>query len=161
MFALFALGGIAFWILVSILSIAIIISLERESGFAATCSLIVALLIFYFCGGRNDLFDFSIWLKNHPVDIIIYVLAYFFIGTAWSFVKWYLFLVKLKESGIKQKDYRCEVSYNKDKVISWMTYWPFSVIWTFFDHPVKKAWNFIYIKTAKVYDNIAKQVFPE
>lgn len=37
---------------------------------------------------------------------------------------------------------------NKGLVISWMSYWPFSLFWTVFHDAIRKAWNVLYLRIA-------------
>src|SRR5208283_1044261 len=84
---LFALGTLWFWLLVLLDFIAITALVENEEGGWATIVAIGSVV------GLNYLWKLPILatVRANPGHTALLVLSYFFIGTCWSFVKWYFF----------------------------------------------------------------------
>lgn len=90
---LFAIGTFWFWTLLVVESALLFWALEEDSGFGATVSLIVTVLLLQYLGDAN-VFGY---IKGNPLEVVSYVLGYFLFGTLWSFGKWYFFLLNLRE----------------------------------------------------------------
>jgi len=161
MWTLLALGTFWFWTVLVISSIVIIVCLENDSGTGATVTMLVALTLFFFFGGREvvgSLFDF---IRTSPTKTLSILFAYFLAGTVYSFAKWYFYLLDAKERGVHKNSSEVKASENKGRIVSWMSYWPLSLVWTFLDQPVKRLFTWIYNRTSKVYDRIHDHVFGE
>jgi hypothetical protein len=181
-------GTLWFWLLVSVASISIIWILESAlygsrhngGGLYSTLVIIGCVILYYFCGSKQDVEDFFVFIKDHPVLSLLRILIYIGIGLVWSVFKWYFFLQNTKEKLLKQIEYRKEeypgntklngpihesdfpkAKDNKARIISWMSYWPFSAFWTLINEPVKKIFKFIYTKFEGVFTYMEKKVFSD
>ncbi len=65
------------------------------------------------------------------------------------------FKVPTKES--TNEEYWAFVSKHKGSMYMWTIAWPFSLLGTFFDDPVRRLWRFIYSKVSATLVNIAKK----
>lgn len=83
-------------------------------------------------------------------------------------MKWWLYLIELK---VKYQDYITDVnfkssdtytyfqiSYNKDRVLVWMTYWPLSIIWFLINYPVRQGFKILFDAFEKQYTQISKYI---
>jgi hypothetical protein len=52
-----------------------------------------------------------------------------------------------------------KASENYKRIIMWMTYWPFSGVWTLINDPVKRAFKFCYLHLAGAMQAISNSVF--
>lgn len=161
MWTLLAFGTFWFWTLLIIASIIIIGCLENDSGTGATVTMAVFMVLFFFFGGREFVEGLFAYIRDYPQKTIGIVFLYFLAGTLYSFVKWYFYLLQAKEDGYTKNDPRVQASKNKGRIISWGSYWPLSMIWTFLDQPVKRLFTWIYNRTSKVYERITEHVFGE
>jgi len=168
MMELFAFGTIGFWILSAVLFVMVIISLEYEEwgGGVATASFIGFFLILYFFGGKEFVMGIGSYIKHNTGTIIGFGLAYLGIGLVWSFVKWYFYLLGKKdyitENNVTHiENYIPKAKDNKGRIISWMSYWPFSAFWTIINDPIKRMFRFIYARFENLYDKMEKKMFSD
>ena len=49
----------------------------------------------------------------------------------------------------------------KAKILVWMTYWPWSFLWTFLNDLVKRVFNSIYLRIQRIYQAIANHAFQD
>lgn len=52
-----------------------------------------------------------------------------------------------------------QASKNKNKILVWMMYWPFSLVWTLIDEPFKKAFYFLFDQIKGLYQSISERAF--
>lgn len=160
MFTLLAVGSLWAWILFIVASIIIIACLENDSGTGATITMIATIVLLTIFGGKDDLASLWAWCSSKPLAAIGLFMSYIVVGFVWSFVKWYFYLISFRDQGFNRRDAHLEVDYNKGRLIAWATYWPFSVIWTFIDQPVKRIITYIFNRLTGIYDSILNRVFP-
>jgi len=96
---MFVLWSIGFWILISVVSIAVLIAVEVENVGIATAALIAAFCMLAWWGDFNLVRE----VVAHPSLLAMIVAGYFVAGTVWSIIKWWFF--------VKDKLYR----YNEAK----------------------------------------------
>ena len=86
-------GGLLFWIFAGILATILITCVEMEKGSMATLAMVAFGLIFIVWG------DVSIfgWIAANTVDFLLYLVGYFVVGTGWTLMKWYFYLIGRKE----------------------------------------------------------------
>ena len=144
---LFAAGTFWFWLLLITSFILISLAVEYDHGIKAFLVMFVTLLIFHFA---NDSLIFK-WIAENPGHLIAYLLGYLVIGTFWTYIKWYLFVLKRKEeeierqnSGYSNINHAPNVQVYKNKIIRWMVYWPFSAIITTLNDPLKRLFEVIF-----------------
>lgn len=44
-------------------------------------------------------------------------------------------------------------------ILAWMTYWPWSLVWTLINDPIRKAFNMIFRKLSRVFSGISEGAF--
>ena len=162
-------GTIAFWVIVSLSFILMVYWLDDEEphGVLTTLTFIVTVLLLSFVNkGPINSFVHNVHFSN----LLIIAAAYIVIGICWSFVKWYSFLLKKKDKFFqlqeedvkwgrtprvfKKEDIPLAKDY-KSKIILWMSYWPWSALWTLLNDPVRKLFNAIYRKISIMYQRIS------
>lgn len=163
---IFIVGTIWFWILVAVASVFIIISLENNwGGTGATLTFLAAFMALVVFGGKEDLKALGGFLFQSPKQSILYILAYFGIGVVWSFVKWYFFLLNWRDKLLKQESVDAydipKAKHEYGRIISWMSYWMFSMAWTIVNDPVKRTFKFLFARLEGVYQKIADKMFAD
>lgn len=165
---LFIFGSFWFWFLSSIIFVLMIILAENETGFWPTVLMIGTIVLMHFA---NNGIIFS-WINTNPWSFLIYVFLYFLIGVVWSFIKWYFYLAN-KRDEIKEDiknnsnidyhltrfDSTLDATYNKRNIIRWMSYWPFSLIWTLMNDPIRKMFKIIYTYFSNLYQKMSNHMF--
>jgi hypothetical protein len=148
-------------------------AVATERNVFATCSLIFGAGVMYLCGGTPD----TSWLIAHPFLTLGLALGYLAAGIGWSFFKWYLFLVDKKQDFLVRKETHLRdhgdgakfppklmlprARTHKGKIVSWMMYWPVSVLATCFFDFIHRFWSMIYNKISKAFEWVAKKVYAD
>lgn len=106
-----------------------------------------------------------VWVWVNLTSIVKFLIVYFFVGALWSIVKWYFYLLKVRDKMLtrKQKE-RPSESYarnNKVRIFSWIGHWPFSLVGTFFGDFLSRIVNAIYLMLSGLYDSMADRVFKD
>lgn len=171
---IFVVGTFWFWLILIIAGILGTWFLEKEesygSGTAWTLGLTGAVL--YLFGSKKEVTDLALCIAHNPGMIAGLFISYIIIGTVWSIVKWYLF-VKMKYRFVTKKrpdyaqkldlekmsQYRPLAVDEKYRIMSWMLYWPLSVIWTAINNPFRKAFNAVYNSIEGIFDSISNSIF--
>ena len=178
----FVFGTIWFWLLSIVAFIAITAFVESAvdrdddsgGGTWATSTIVLFILIYFFLGSDTDVRNILSWIKVNPTTFFFYILGYYAVGTIWSIAKWFLFLrkkVRMAEkhlestssvSRLNDFDFRAPLAAdNKSRIISWMSYWPFSAFWTILNKFFLRVWEFLYETFEKLYNNMAKRAFSD
>lgn len=162
---LLAFGTIGYWGLIALACILLFFFIDHDNGFGATATLVGFFLIHQLFG---DMKLFS-YVAIHPMSAVKWLAFYFAAGTLWSIAKWWFHVhaerekyddemasyingrlryVKIDEA---KKDWlkHCSIekpsaSKSKEKIIRWMTFWPWSMVWTLINDPIKKLFKSIY-----------------
>jgi len=119
---------------------------------------------------------------DNPLATAYTFLLYLLIGGVWSIVKWKLYcgkIVKMWREGSKEYTSYLRIleaiksspdeasiqlpsdidpSRNKDRLFGYVFYWPFSLVWTIFDNPLRALFDFLYDQFGMIYTTIAKRV---
>ncbi len=121
-------------------------------------------------------FELIPYVKTHLLNSIIYTICYIGIGIFWSFPKWFFFLRNERDKTREYLNEQQESSYgwanppkinipqasdNKGKIIAWMIYWPFSLVGTLLNDPVRKLFNLIFDQFKNLYQKMADSIFKE
>lgn len=166
-------GTVWFWCLTLLTAGLIIYFLEGAwidnddigGGLWSTILIIVVLTLYYFFGSKEDVKNLFIYLRDNPGSSIAFIGIYLVIGVVWSIFKWYFFLLNKRDKVLKRNDFwESDIPKAKDhkaKIISWMSYWPFSAFWTLLNDPIKRTFKFIYSKIEKVYEKMTEKVFAD
>ena len=163
--SLFEFGTVWFW-LVSVIAIITIVSIteHRRSNYWASLVFIAALVL--FIGGNRKFFEDLLYLMiTYPGISICIAAGYFVAGTVWSIFKWFFYLRTVKEK--YESPYRnindfyishYSVRNNFSRIINWMIFWPFSLVWTIINDPVRKIFKTILSSLEGVYDSMAQRI---
>lgn len=183
----FIVGGIWFWLLTSIVIIALIWETSCERPGLAIATMIVYCALIHFFGDAS----FFSTIKAHPEIIYIGLPVYFLTGAIWGIVKWALYV---KRKSITYKEARLTflnrkkihgatldtvipdhlrsewqnewapryegkpmVRNNKGKVLMWMGFWPMSMLWAVVDEP----WRYIYDAIHSMLQRISDKVYAD
>jgi hypothetical protein len=198
MLTLFALGTLAFWLLVIAESVLLLALIEYEKVGWGTISLIATLAALYFLGNS----EVVAYLAQNPLTIALGVCGYFVAGTVWSVAKWWFYVGNVREkyderkadflrsNGVegtvipdelkkKWKESLAHSTYSvyggarqdfsngivpkardhKAKILTWMTYWPWSMVWTLINDPVKRLFKYIYRSIQELLQSISNRAF--
>ncbi len=165
MLQLLAFGTFWFWVLVLIASIFIVVSIEDdEHNYGANLFFIGALLLLYFFGNAETFNRAAKYAIEEPRVVFLAIMGYFLAGTIWSVVKWVFWLQGRKRyhqrhssnREINISDYK--VANNTEKILHWMIYWPFSLVWTMINEPVKRGFYYILDRFSGLYDKLAVKI---
>lgn len=161
---LFLFGTLWFWVLSFVFIGFIVYTLEDEDPSAWPYILTVGFIcLTYWMGNRDAYKEIFSYLINNPSVLVLCFAGYLISGAVWSLVRWFLYLKGLSldtyESGkVKHSKDKFEVSTNKGRITNWMIYWPFSLVWTFIDEPIKKSFKWIYSKLEGKYRKISENI---
>lgn len=190
-FGIFALGTIGFWLLFLIASILLLVSVEYEHPGWATLSLIgtfallatfgdfsiigtirtqpmlslLALAGYFIAGTIWSLIKWWFFVSN-KADAYRQLKASLYHRKGWP--ETYLMSKEDKEN-FHGREYsheyalslRPKASDNKQRIMSWLIYWPWSSVWTLINDPVKKLFKLIYKKIQKVFENISTHIYKD
>ena len=155
-----AFGTIGFWVLLILVSILLLVFIEYEEGGAATLTLLCFLWI-------QQLFGVNIvhYTCTHTLRIVVGILGYLLAGVVWGVVKWWFFVkdrrykydeeyskfLENKGVGWTWDEYvkahglgKPTASEHKERILEWMSFWPWSLLWTLINDPIRKAFRAIY-----------------
>lgn len=171
-------------IIESILLLAFII---YDSGWLATLSLIVAGLVIHFAGFIN-LVDV---IAQNWLQAIYMAGGYVVVGTAWSFVKWTLYILNCKRKYVEDRDEFIrthkgsgsetdlvkakqkwrdsyhgqpkapQVKDHKSDIAMWLFYWPFSAVSTVIRDFTKKLFNLVYNTVKDLFQGISDRIYAD
>jgi hypothetical protein len=141
---------------------------DKGGGFLATVIVIGAFVCYYFFGSSQQIHDLFFYFKAHIGIAIGFFLLYFVFGVVWSFFKWFFFLRRrrdnllnihrVKANGLNIDDIPLAKD-NTNRLASWITYWPFSAIWTLLNDPVRKFVRFLVETFGGFYDRMSQSAF--
>lgn len=175
---IFLIGTLWFWILFGVASCLIIFFLEDAlrynrdigGGTKSTLVILAVLILYYFLGSREDIFNLLTFVKDHPFLTLSRIGMYIGVGVIWSFFKWFFYLTNIKEKLLSKynndltKIYEYEIpaaADNKSRIITWMSYWPFSALWTLINEPFRKTFKFIYSKIEGIFQAMSDRIFKD
>lgn len=178
-----ATAWIWFYSIVAIECIVLLSLIENNRPGWSTVSLLTAFGLLKIFTGQSIL---SV-IGEHPGVTILFALVYFVAGTAWAVTKWWLYVIdhrdKYNEAKLNFKPTRIEdiwensfeyrhqfkssgtlvpqVRNNKGRIMTWMCYWPWSMIWTVINDPIKKTFKMIYDRIQDTLQSISNNVFKD
>jgi len=53
------------------------------------------------------------------------------------------------------------VSRNKGRIVAWMTYWPWSGLWTLINDPVRRTFRFLYRRISTTLQRMSDKMFAD
>lgn len=162
---LFAFGTFWFWLFVIAAMSSIIALIENEKNVLADIVFIGSMFALYKMGCDTQLTNIGSWIYTHWFYSILIFIGYLFAGTAYSLIKWAVFVAdgraKLIRKNYSYYEHEWKPGNHKNRITHWMIYWPISGIWTLLSNPVVKAFNRIFYKLEGVYDKIAKRIMKD
>jgi hypothetical protein len=112
-----------------------------------------------------------------PAWIVLLVSGYVAAGIIWSIKKWYSFSVDSRDElktryetsvnktmpgnetwAVYSQRQRPTAAENKQRIISWMVLWPFSLTWWMMTWP-RRAFSWLYDRLSTLFDRISDRVF--
>ncbi len=151
-------------VLVAILIVEIVLC-EQDKFSWATGILLGGTALVAWLGAEVNAFA---WLWNNLAAIIRFSLGYFFLGALWSFVKWYFYLVSMRDGHLKydvdQAPRRPRSSFarnNKARLTGWVAHWPFSVLGFFLGDLLGKLVDGIFNILKGLYERVGDHVFQD
>lgn len=108
------------------------------------------------------------WILHNPISVLWLFIGYLVVGTGYSVIKWTLYVynkvAEFKEYGGNATSsiwtrYKPYVSENKERILGWMVFWPFSAAWTLINDPIRKSFNFIYNHISNFLQSISDRAF--
>ena len=160
--SLFAFGSLWFWILMAAAFVCAIIATEKGSGMGATSTMVVTIALLFIFGNKVPLSGLFSYCVHHGLTVLLSVAGYILLGVCWAILKWYYFLLKKRDETLLKRETPYEspqVSAYKSSIMVWMFYWPFSILWTAIDMPVKRVYLFIYRGIAKWLQGMSDKIF--
>lgn len=165
-------------VLLDIVVVTYLTEAHRPGPFRSLFVIAGSIAIYYFLVKPIDFNAVLEFTRSNSTDIILSVIAWVFIGVAWSFFRWYVYL---KDSKRRQDDnyqdfvknekkwdrkVERELKYtipqaedNKERITTWMVYWPFSVLGYLATNPIQRMYRWIYEHVSGVYDKMTVSVF--
>jgi hypothetical protein len=150
---LLIIGSWLFWVIISILSIAVIASVEYENSIAGSIAIVAGLALFHK----------AILASVNWQTLLIVAIIYFFLGGVWSIIKWLRFTNKQVDEYKQMENptaqcynklqYNLKASSNKQAIYTWIAFWPWSVLWAMTHDLIKH----IYELLSGVYNRISSR----
>jgi len=145
----------------------ILVVTENET--AATISLFIFGLLVHFFTKVNVI----TFIRENAGYIAELGAIYIGVGLAWSLAKWFFFVRDIREqylafleekkAGKKANWFHTDVppkaSRHKGEIISWIGYWPISIVWTLFDDFLTKVFRHVYDLFAGTFQRISNAQF--
>lgn len=174
-----------FWLLMAIECGVLFWCLDDESddygsGIAGVSLVVIALLFQFF----SPVKPFT-YLWQHVWQAVLAVAGYLVVGSLWSVIKWW-FVETSRFNRVKDDffqfnnlkgqtipdEYRerwnnkvakvkSDPRQSKARFISWIAYWPWSLVWTLVNDPLKRAVRRIYTELLSTYQRITDHVWKE
>lgn len=188
--ALFAFGTIWFWTLIAIASFVLMATIEHEKGWLATFTIIGTLLLVHY-GMDKQLFGSMFahpLITGSCVLGYFLVGAAWGVVKWWFFVKSQreaydearkLFAEHRSKPKVQppERDWNyytsaggyCGIYFNykpkpkdfKSRIMMWMTYWPWSMVWTVINDPIRKAFRAIFTYVSSTLNRISESGFSD
>ena len=135
--------------------LAVLSYVTEELSSGLTTLAIIILLIFAWWFLSFNVISFTI---NNFTTVAYSTLAYLVIGILYSFLKYYLFLLKQKDNGAS-KNLASKIAY--ERIATWIVYWPLSLIWTLLSDLLTRLVNKFIAMFKGIYDSILNHVFKD
>lgn len=182
-FSLFAMWSFPFFLFCGLFFVIVCFESHYESPFWALATLCV--FIIFISAASDALYVFKLWVSGHVKLSIAIGLVYFPVGFVWSVFKWVMYVrdnVKRLTKEYKKGDKKMSVNFettraaslreyllhelptvaaSKKKLVSWITYWPFSMVDFCLSDFVIRISNGIYNLSANLYGKIRESMIPK
>ena len=148
--------GLALWVLL----LFPLVEFEK-SGFAFL-TVIVGLALLQVFGGV----DVTGTILRDPLSLILWVAAYLLVGIGYSLLRWNWYCSAWRrdydatdpgyQKDILWKNQPAAAS-SKNRIITWMMFWPWSAFWWFLSDFITEVFERIYRSFSSVYERIAQR----
>ncbi len=178
------------------------ILIETEGFGWATVTLVATAVASVVLGRWFHVYSVVDFVRDHGVWTLVYLAGYVAVGVAWSFGKWFSYLMSFRDAFREQKDAFCKkynldasvplpedkliqfdsflssnvgwstghrgqllsrerprAAKNKARITAWACYWPFSVVGTVLNDPVRRLFNFLFNQFKALYQRMSDWVF--
>jgi hypothetical protein len=184
--SIFIIGTFGFWaLLVASFLLVLIMTEVGDSPFWAAFTIFGTLLALDLFGNA----ELWSWIASNPLVLAGGAVGYVAFGIAWSMFKWFKFARKrlvvyqnqrskfMKNHGLGENDempanlYLSWSDYltgaialpdprkEKRRIVAWMSYWPWSVIYFVLADLVREIFQFVYNRTSVIFQRITKYVY--
>lgn len=162
-------GGWVFWSLLAAVMLFEVVLLWNDQE-DTPVPVVVALLALTAAVLLTNAFAGVTWQQA-----VLGACGYVVLGVLWSIKKWYDFVVsdvsRVRDTYKKYankdqyktfedyaKDKQPTAAENKQRIVTWMTLWPFSFTWWCLTWP-RRAFSWIYDRLSTLYDRVATSVW--
>jgi hypothetical protein len=159
------------WLLTAAMVLLLFIAAAKDSFAAAFWFTVIGLALLQFVTIADPLS----WVKAHPYAIGIGAAAYLPIGVGWSLFRWWKILQKAAVEIRKEKGNWSPSNYwsswdsyvkyhlpsasaNKERIVCWITYWPFSAAAYLLIDLLYDIGDWIYTKLSGFYQSMVDRV---
>lgn len=102
MYTILSLGTLWFWLFIAIVTILIIWAQEGadDDGHPGTVSTLIclgALTALFFLGCKQEIYGLFNYIVANPLSVVFAFFAYVLLGSVWSVVKWYFFVLNIRD----------------------------------------------------------------
>lgn len=178
----FLMSGWLFWLVVFLFIIAETAATEAESLGVAFTLFVVGLLVLTLFSDAN----IGDVVLRHPILALCMIPAYFVLGIGWSFLKWRGVIVNsaekfegekaslLKKYGERSDKgesfeqwlrlyryaYPPSAAENKERITTWIAFWPFSLLWSCLTYPRRVA-VYLYKQLVATFQRMSEAAFAD
>jgi hypothetical protein len=178
----FLMSGWLFWVVVFLFIIAETAATEAESLGVAFTLFVVGLLVITLFSDAN----IGDVVLRHPILALCMIPAYFVLGIGWSFLKWRGVIVEsaekfegekaslLKKYGDRSDKgesfeqwlrlyryaYPPSAAENKERITTWIAFWPFSLLWSCLTYPRRVA-VYLYKQLVAKFQRMSEAAFAD
>jgi hypothetical protein len=138
-----------------------------ENDYPGWSTLMAASSFALFMGMRGvTLPETWLWIKTNPGILVLVAMAYLALGTGWAVIKWWSYVRKQLRNW-KPRNYgtgatepqRILVKEHKSRIMTWMSFWPMSLLWTLLNDPIRKLFTEIYTRISGTLQKIADREY--
>jgi hypothetical protein len=152
--------------MLTLLFIVDIVLVENDCFGWTTTSLLAGLGLAAYFGADVNPF---VWAWANVGSILEFFLLFWAAGALWSVLKWYLYLLKVRDrarkyaasGGTKSRPRDSYASENKYRIMGWIAYWPFSMVGSIFGDFLSRIVKNIYRVLSSLYEAMGDKVFSD
>ena len=99
-----------------------------------------------------------VWPIEHWLLSVLIVIIYVAAGIAWSVVKWSWHVAEKVKAGTAAEYLNPARHENKGRIVTWMMWWPFSMLWWLLRWP-RQVFNALYDRLSGVFRRIVERAY--
>lgn len=181
---IFAFGSFWFWAAILAELVLLFLFNYKQNGIGALWSVVIFLCSLQFLGDINIIQ----YVKQNPIIVVSFLLAYFAFGVVWAIFKWWLYCSDVYQSYIEDKErffkrkgislteasdedvklWKEQTSIkvpqvvdHKSDIMRWVNMWVISLLWSLFNDMFRRIGVTIYRKIAGLLQSISDKRFAE